>query len=233
MTRMSDLPRRPFARMSSWLALCLVAATVQVATAETAKPAPRTASAQADADRLAALMEELMPFGSVFDMLAARDPKWPLQDTPKASTPERLRCMRDELSSAGYHRVRMQDARSYVATYPSRVGDDIAMLEQGAASVFGRMMMAGVESEAKGGGDVAPEAVMRDFTPEQLSSFMTFINDPNYAPLRKKIGFGDAFDSTKSAEENESAGERLGAALGSQLMLKAMSTCDIPMSDLL
>ena len=40
MTLMSSFPRRRFARMSSALALCLVAATAQVAAAETAKPAP-------------------------------------------------------------------------------------------------------------------------------------------------------------------------------------------------
>lgn len=233
MTLMSNFPRRRFARMSSALALCLVAATAQVAAAETAKPAPRAASAQADADRLAALMEELLPFGRVFDMLAGRDPKWPMQDTPKASTPERLRCMREELSSAGYHRQRVQDARSYAAANPSRVRDDIALLEKGAAEVFGRMMMAGVESEANGGGGFDPEALMRDVTPEQMSSFLTFLNDPNYALLRKQIGVGDALDNTKSAEENEAAGERLGSALATQLMLKAVGTCDIPMSDLM
>ena len=53
------------------------------------------------------------------------------------------------------------------------------------------------------------------------------------APLRKQIGVGDALDNTKSAEENEAAGERLGSALATQLMLKAVGACDIPMSDLM
>lgn len=230
-TRPSALPRRRFGACFA-LALCLVAAAMQAGAAETAKPAPRAASAQTDADRLAALMEELLPFGRVFDMLAERDPNWPLQDTPKVSTPERLRCMRAELSSAGYHRLRMQDARAYAAANPSRVRDDIALLEKGAAQVFGRMMMAGVESQAKGGGDIDAESLMRDVTPEQMSSFLTFLNDPNYAPLRKQVGVGDALDNTKSAEENEAAGERLGSALATQLMLKAVGACDIPVSEL-
>lgn len=231
--RLSPAARLRFAATCCALALGLAATTAPAALAGPAKPAPSAPSAQADADRLAALMEELLPFGRVFDMLSAQDPAWPMQDMPKASTPERLRCLRGELSSAGYHRTRMQDARAYVSANPSRVADDIALLEKGAAQVFGRMMMAGVESKAKGGADVDAAAMMRELTPEQMSSFLTFLSDPNYAPLRKQVGLGDVLDNSKSAAENQAAGERLGASLASQLMLKAVGTCNIPMSDLL
>ena len=67
--------------------------------------------------------------------------------------------------------------------------------------------------QAKDGADVDATAMMREVTPEQLSSCLTFLNDPNYVPLRKQVG--------------------LGASLASQLMLKAVGTRNIPMSDLL
>ncbi len=186
---------------------------------------------QSDVQRMTDLQVRMLPFGAIFEMLAKDDPNWPMQEKPDAVTPGQLACLRDELSTAGYRRYKQAQVEAYLAANPSRAASEIALLEQGAAELFGKLVMAGADSE-RSGVEAKPEVLLKDATPEQMSSFMSFFGDPNHAELRKLSGLGDAISPGKSASENESAGEQLGSTITLQVMLKAMSTCKVPTSAL-
>ncbi len=196
-----------------------------------AAQAAETAPSKQDVQRMTDLQVQMMPFGAIFDMLAKNDPNWPMQEKPGAVTPKQLGCLRGELSTPGYRRYKQAQVETYLAANPSRAASEIALLEQGAAELFGKLILAGADSE-RSGVEADPQALLRDSTPEQMMSFMSFFGDPNHAELRKLSGLGDAISPTKSASENESAGEQLGSTITLQVMLKAMSTCEVPTSAL-
>lgn len=206
--------------------LCFAALLVFAALA-TAEAAESGVSAASTAARMTDLQVRMMPFGAIFDALAKADPDWPMQEKPDAVTPKQLGCLRDELSTSGYRRYKLAQVEAYIATNPSRVDAEIALLEQGAADLFGKLVAAGAESE-RSGVETDPSIILKDATPEQMLSFVTFFSDPNHAELRKLSGLGDALSIDKSAEENESAGEKVGSTITMQIMLTAMSTCKVP-----
>ena len=140
--------------------------------------------------------------------------------------------MRGELSSPGYLRAKQGDARTYAEAHGSRVAADITLLEGGASSLFGQMVLAGAEPGASDGAAVG-NAVLAKATPAQLLSFMTVMTDPNHAALRGAAGIGDAIDTTRTEQENEKSGFQLGASLVTQLMIKSMDTCKVPTSAIL
>lgn len=193
--------------------------------------AAQTAPSHSDVQRMTDLQVKMMPFGAIFDMLAKADPNWPMQEKPGAVTPTQLGCLRGELSTPGYRRYKQAQVEAYLAANPSRAESEIALLEQGAAELFGKLILAGADSE-RSGVEADPQAVLKNSTPEQMMSFMSFFGDPNHAELRKLSGLGDAISLGKSASENESAGEQLGSTITLQVMLKAMSTCEVPTSAL-
>jgi hypothetical protein len=179
--------------------------------------------------RMTDLQVRMFPFGTIFEMLAKDDPKWPMQENPDAITPKQLDCMRGELSQDGYWRYKRARVETYVAANPKRAEAEVELLSQGAAELFGKLVLAGAEAE-RSGAPATPEVVLKDATPEQMMAFMTFFSDPNYAELRKMSGLGDAIALDKSAEENESAGEQLGSTITMQIMLGAMKTCQVSTS---
>lgn len=193
--------------------------------------AAQTAPSHSDVQRMTDLQVKMMPFGAIFDMLAKADPNWPMQEKPGAVTPTQLGCLRGELSTPGYRRYKQAQVEAYLVANPSRAESEIALLEQGAAELFGKLILAGADSE-RSGVEADPQAVLKNSTPEQMMSFMSFFGDPNHAELRKLSGLGDAISLGKSASENESAGEQLGSTITLQVMLKAMSTCEVPTSAL-
>ena len=179
--------------------------------------------------RMTNLQVQMFPFGTIFEMLAKDDPKWPMQQNPDAVTPKQLDCLRGELSQDGYRRYKRALVETYVAANPKRAEAEAELLSQGAAELFGKLVLAGAEAE-RSGAPTTPEVVLKDATPEQMMAFMTFFSDPNYAELRKMSGLGDAIALDKSAEENESAGEQLGSTITMQIMLGAMKTCQVSTS---
>lgn len=195
--------------------------------ADSKSAASKSAASKSDVQRMTDLQVKMMPFGAIFDMLSKEDPNWPMQEKPDAVTPEQLACLRGELSTPGYRRYKQAQVETYLAENPSRAASEIALLEQGAAELFGKLILAGADSE-RSGIQANPETLLKDSTPEQMSSFMSFFGDPNHADLRKLSGLGDAISPGKSASENESAGEQLGSTITLQVMLKAMSTCKVP-----
>lgn len=185
-----------------------------------------------DVDRLADLVVEMLPLGRIFEAQAAKDPTWPLQDKAGAASAEQLACMRSELTQAGYRRSKRADLQAYAAANASRVASDVRLLEDGAAALFGSLVMAGADAE-RTGVEPDPNAVLAAAKPEQLLAFMTFFSDPNHSALRKAAGLGDALGLDKSAQENEAAGQQLGSSLSVQQMIKAMAACKVPTSVLL
>jgi len=214
------------------LLLCLLASPLALAqaaaTAPVAAPAA-TAVSEADIDRLTDLLVQLMPFGKVFDSLGKADPKWPAQDRPTAVNAAELACLRGELSSAGVRRGKRKEVAIYAANRPHNVKRDIELLEGGAAALFGRLIMAGAESVDSGKPPETDSVVSSAGTAEQLS-LMTLATDPQYLDLRNLAGLGDMFNQPGTEQDSQARGEKLGSNLVTVLMLKAMTTCDVPVS---
>ena len=186
-------------------------------------------ASDAKVERLADALVQMLPMGRIFEDAAAGDPKWPMQEKADKVSAEQLACVRGELSETGFRRSRLVDARRYAAENSSRLDDDLKLLEGGAGELFGKMVNAGAD-EASKGISASPEEIMKAATSEQVLSFVTFVTDPGYGELRKLSGYGDVFDVTRSTEENEKAGTRLGASLAMQFVIKAMGTCKVPPS---
>ena len=193
-----------------------------------------SAWAQANAvkvERLTDLVVELMPLGAIFEDLAKTDPQWPLSDNQKAISASQRGCMRGELNQAGYRRMKRVDVAEYAVANPSRLDADIRVLEGGAARLMNRLVLAGADAE-RTGVPADEQAILSSASIEQIGSFMSLMQSPDYAGLRRMAGLGNAFDAKKSKEENEAAGEDIGADLATQAMFKAMAICKIPASAL-
>lgn len=193
--------------------------------------APVASADEARIERLTDLVVRAIPMGQIFETLALADPAWPMQEKPDAVSKAQLGCLRAELSPSGYRRSKRAEVAEYFAANPSRFDQDIRILEQGAATLMNKMMIAGVEQERTGKA-VDEAALLAESTPEQLMAFMSFMTAPDYAPLRALAGFGNAFNASASAEENEASGEAAGSDMATRVMLGAMSTCDVPVSAL-
>jgi hypothetical protein len=177
-------------------------------------------------DRLTDSMVVLMPFGTIFEGVAAADPTWPAMDRVDEISGRELVCLRGELSTQGYRRYAREQVRAYALANPDRLDRDIAMVEGGVAEMFGKLVLAGAEGE-RTGVPADPEQLLAGYEPAQLEAFMTFFSAQDYAGLRELAGLGNQIHGEKSAEENEAAGEQLGSALARKLMIRAMDTCGV------
>ncbi len=177
-------------------------------------------------ERLVDAIVEMMPFGKVFDLLAAEDPAWPFADAADKVDAGQLACVRGELSTAGYRRYQLPLVTGYAAKNPDRVDKDLALLEGGGAELFGKLVIAGAEGE-RTGVEVNPEVVLAGATPEQLAAFMAVFSDPANAGLRNLAGFGEALALDKSEAENEAAGEKVGGDLAGMLLQRSLGTCGV------
>lgn len=191
--------------------------------------APVASADQARIERLTDLLVQAIPMGSIFETLADADQNWPMQEKPEAVTKAQLGCLRGQLSESGYRRAKRAEVAEYAAKHADLLDQDIRVLSEGGAFLMGKLMLAGVEQE-RTGVPVSEAELMADATPEQLMSFMSFMTAPDYAPLRRLAGIGNAFDAGASAEENEASGEAAGSDMATRVMLGAMSACDVPTS---
>ncbi|WP_295361678.1 hypothetical protein [Arenimonas sp.] len=191
--------------------------------------APVASADEARIDRLTDLLVQAIPMGSIFETLADEDPNWPMQEKPGAVTKTQLGCLRGQLSASGYRRTKRAEVAEYASKNAGLLDQDIRVLSEGGAFLMGKLMLAGVEQERTGVA-VSEAEVMGQATPEQLMSFMSFMTAPDYAPLRRLAGIGNAFDASATAEENEASGEAAGSDMATRVMLAAMSACDVPTS---
>lgn len=207
--------------------------TVQVLLLAALLPAAGAAIAadEAQVERLTREVAKMLPMGAIFEMLAKDDPAWPMQHNPAAVSEGQLACLRSELSQEGELRRVREMVVEYVDANPGRVENDLELLEGGASEAMSRMVIAGAEQE-RTGVPADTNQVLAGLSPEQVGNFMSFFTEERYAPLREMAGFGDALSTDKTVEENEAAGEKLGSGLALKVMLRAMGTCEVPMSAL-
>lgn len=209
--------------LSTFRKLCLAASLVLAAVPAAAEPA---ATHQQRIERLTDSMVVLMPFGTIFESIAAADPAWPVSDRVDDVSASQLLCLRGELSGKGYRRYARGLVQAYADAHPDRLDDDIALVENGVAEMFGKLVLAGAEGE-RTGVEANPDEVLAGHAPEQMEAFMTFFTAPEYAGLRELSGLGDQLSVGKTAEENEAAGEQVGSDLATKLMIRAMDTCGV------
>lgn len=184
------------------------------------------AATPANAERLTDLVTRMLPLGKIFEMAARSSPSWPVVGMEDQVTVGQLGCLRGELSEQGYRRMVQARVQKYVAENGARVPAEIKLLEQGAADLFGRLVMAGAEGETSG---VAPDpdAMLAAAEPEALASFEAFFGESQYAGLREVVGVGEALSPDKSVEENEAAGEQMGGDFARDFMMRAIETCGV------
>ena len=180
----------------------------------------------AQVERLTDLVTQMLPMGRIFDLAATSSPQWPVVGAEDKVTVGQLGCLRGELSSAGYRRVVRARVQEYVANHAARIPGEIELLEQGAAVLFGKLVMAGAEGETTGNAP-DPDAMLAAATPAELASFEAFFTGAEYAGLRKVVGVGEALSTEKTVEDNEAAGEQLGTDFASAFMRRAIETCGV------
>lgn len=188
--------------------------------------APAMANDARKVDRLTDALVQAVPIGTVMEMMADQDPNWPVQDKPGAVNKGELACLRDELSEEGLRRNKRREVVRYVAENPGRVDGDLALLERGAARIFGTLMLAGAEAEQTGV-PADEEALLAKFSPAETESLLTLMTDPAYRPLRVVAGIDGGFDANQSAAENEEKGEQMGMDLATRIMMAALDTCGV------
>lgn len=208
---------------NAFLLVCGLAAAPFAMAADRAEAAASSASI----DRMTDAMVEFMPMGRIFDLALADNPDWPLGEKKGEASAEQLACIRGELSSAGYRRAKREEVAQYIHANPSRIDEELRLLESGAATLMGKLVMGGAEA-ARTGVKFDENDVLRSATNEQALSLITAISDPRFAQLRKLSGVGDILDPQKSKEEMEKAGQQLGYSMGAQQIIKAMGTCKVP-----
>jgi len=191
--------------------------------------APVASADPARIERLTDLLVQAIPMGSIFETLANEDPNWPMQENPGAVSKAQLGCLRGELSASGYRRAKRAEVAEYAGRHADLLDQDIRVLSEGGAFLMGKLMLAGVEQE-RTGVPVSEAEVMGQATPEQLIAFMSFMTAPEFGPLRRLAGIGNAFDVGASAEENEASGEAAGSDMATRAMLRAMSACEVSTS---
>ena len=210
--------------MKALLRTCLFLSSLLGFTAIAAEPT------EADIDRLTDLVVTTMPMGMVFDAAMAKDPNWPFEDNAKKLTAEQLTCIRSELSSEGYRRLKRADVVKYAHEHPSDVQRDIDLLGAGAADLFSRFVQAGANQEP-GGAPPDIDAIVSKATAAEGMALVQLTTGKQYADLRTLIGFGAMFDEPPTdPSKMQKKGEDQGMQLGAMLMIKAVSACNLPLS---
>jgi hypothetical protein len=146
---------------------------------------------------------------------------------PGKVSPAQLACMRAELVPARVTKFQQDDARKFAQRHPERVADAIRLLEDGAAQLMGRLVMAGGQAELSGHKPDAA-ALLRDATPGQMNNFIQLAQHPEQADLRRALGLeGVAGGDTATAHAR---GRQAGQMMMLKPMLAAMEACKLPMS---
>lgn len=202
-----------------------------------ASPAPAAAATVANppvplavVNELGALLVEAVPMGWFMDQLAARNPTWPLEAKASRVSADQLACMRSEMSSAGWRRLKFSQARDYAAQNPGRIAGDLRILTHGVVAVTSRMGRAVLQAKLDGT-QVDPKAALAAVTAKQMRAFESFYRDPEYAPLRDLVGMD--FGGNAGSQDNPHAGYAKGRAMMLDFMLHSMDDCKIPPATLM
>lgn len=225
-----SVPARFFAALAAMLA---AVGPVQAAQARPEAPVAASEAAavdQAKVDRLTDLVIEMAPIGDILDIIAGSDPKWPMQDAPQAVTAPQLACLRSELNSGAYRRQKREEVARYVGQYPLRIDAEIDMLGKGAAKYAGQLVLAGANSEIQGKQAEAID-ILKVATPGEMRSFIEVVNSREYAPLREMSGMGAILEAGRAQAGGKDDDAGISGLLV-QLMLRAMDTCEVPLTAL-
>ena len=178
------------------------------------------ASAVADpVERFAQAQVQLLPVGRLLDAAAAQDARWPLAGKADMVSGAQLACVRRTLSDAEVTARQRQAARDYARAHPDTLADELQVLENGAARLFGEAMLAGA-------GLIAAPAPA---TARETEALAAFAAAPRFAALRRASGL-DRLIGPAAARTADPA--RRGSALGQQLLIRSMTDaflrCHIP-----
>jgi len=176
----------------------------------------------------------MLRIGELLDEFAAKDARWPLGEKASGVSADKLKCLRDELSSAGYRRQKDAEVREYYRdASDEQLANDTRVLDAGAAQVMGKLLGAAYDAK-RAGKTVDQRAALQGVSGEQMSAMVEFIQAPEFKGLRKLSGLGSTFGGMSgSGADAEDAGKGAGASMVSKIMFKAMDTCAIPPATLL
>lgn len=172
------------------------------------------------------LVVQALPMGQMADVDEAKDPTWPLKDKASRVSSEQLRCMRGQLSSAGYRNWKLHDVRAYAATHAADVDDDIDVLGSGAAWVANRYFMGSLEAR-ENGAEFDRRKALQSATAGQMIAYTSYEYDPKFAALRDLVGIGSVNDPTAAADDRARAIKVKMMTLNMDLMYRAMDACKV------
>ena len=170
-------------------------------------------------DRLVEMQVVTLPIGVIMQDIASKDAGWPAADRDDISA-RQLACLRREISPDGQRALVRPRIAELVAADPGRAEADAALLETGAAKLFGDLVLAGASAETDGT-DVNPADLMMAAGPDVQASFLKFFEAGEHQPTREAFGIGGL-----TAGAN---GEDFGAKLALELIQYGFAECDVPM----
>ena len=194
---------------------------------------------EAQAQRLGDLFVQTLPLDRVVAKIMHDEPKWPFQhaSTSQSIAPETLACVRAEMKPEKITAQQRADARRYADANPTRIADEIRLLESGAAHAIGTLIMSGAQEGMTGSptGTTRRQAInakMDKMPPEQALAMMQLILNPAYDDLRKAMRINLITESIFDRSGSYRKGVQLGASLMLPPLLSAMQTCNVPLSAL-
>ena len=159
------------------------------------------------------------------EMLAEKMPKWPIQEHPEVMSDMQLTCVRAHLREVDFHRSLSDRVDAYVRDNPSRIEDDIKLLEGSGGILYGRLIQMGIDAEATGKKpDV--QKITSELKPEEVRDIFTLRSDARYRLLRELMGMSVTPDPNDGTE----SGKQIAKTFMVPMLLNAMSTCNVPMS---
>ena len=187
-----------------------------------AEDAPAPNVDQAKVEQLTDLVMQALPYDEIARKAQEKDPNWPMGEKADRVSAEQLKCMKDQYSTENYREVKRQDAIDFATRYPDEMNDAVHVLQDGAAEAFSAFFHSMMTSPDR---EIDSSQVMGQFDPKQVLLMVALMGDDKYRHLRDLIGFG-------GNSILDGAGDGVKSSIA-KLMLRAMSTCKIPMSVLL
>jgi hypothetical protein len=152
-----------------------------------------------------------------------------MQDKPNAVSADQLRCLRNRMSGKAYRDTKRDEVAKYAERHPTKIDEQIVLLDEGAAKYMGQLVMAGAHSNSDGK-DVDIKAILMQAKAEELLAFMTLMTSAEHQELRDMSGLTMILDTGKASSENKPIDESPFATMASKLLLQAMSACEVPTS---
>ncbi len=185
-----------------------------------------TANGSIQAIHLRDVVERVIQMRHMFEILL-RDPAWPLQESPADDVDDaKLACIRAYMPSA-VQQTLLDRATAYLRDHPSRLRDDLRLLEGGGGTIFARVLRNGMDSKPGAAQDRALAAISAETKPDDVRSMYALMVDARNEPLRELMGIGRAVDPHGPHEDDHLAGQLVKNNLG-PMLAQVKSACGIP-----